>query len=97
MCAVFRGSRISPEHLTHADGRRVHEVSATDLHDLIPLHRFGGQGLVQARERRRQLAFDLHGPGDAHRRGERVVGRLAHVDVIVGMDARRVGLRRHVR
>ena len=51
----------------------------------------GAAGLergVQAAERRKQRAGDLQSRGDMHGGGERVVGRLAHVDVIVGVHRR---------
>ena len=48
--------------------------------------RFVGQRLLQPLQRRDQLFADGHGHGHVDGRGERVVGALPHVDVVVRMD-----------
>ncbi len=72
--------------LAEGQGGCVHQVRAADLDDRIE-----GFGLV--RERLSQLFHRRDQPGfhgldgrDVHRRGEDVVGRLAHVDVVVRVD-----------
>ena len=46
----------------------------------------GGQGVAQALDRRDEPVHDLLGGGDVHGGRERVVRRLRHVDVVVGVD-----------
>nr|KAE8938022.1 hypothetical protein PF009_g12096 [Phytophthora fragariae] len=57
-------------------------VSSNSLLDL------GVQRVVQSVETGQQHAVDLLHGGDVHGRGERVVGRLAHVDVVVRVHGR---------
>jgi len=54
----------------------------------MPGERFGlaSRAFAQADDRRHETVRDLEHRRDVHRRRERVVGRLGHVDVIVGMD-----------
>ena len=55
--------------------------------------RLGRELVVQPLERRDQVAGDGQRRGDVHRRGKRVVRRLAHVDVVVRMDRAFLALR----
>ena len=68
-------------------------MRAADLDDLVPLLGLGRQVFVQPLERGDQVAGDRHAGGNVHRRRERVVRRLAHVDVVVGMDGPFLALR----
>jgi hypothetical protein len=61
-------------------------MGAPDLDDVLPGGDFGGQCRVQMLQRRQQPVLDFLGAGDVHGRRVCVVGRLAHIDVIVGMD-----------
>jgi hypothetical protein len=63
-------------------------VRAADLDDLAERLLLAHQLLVQKRERWQQPVHDLLDRGDVHRSRERVVRRLAHVDVIVRMHRR---------
>ena len=60
-------------------------MGAADLDDVGPALGLGIERLVEVAERRQELLDHLRGGGDVHGRRVGVVGRLAHVDVIVGM------------
>ena len=79
---------VAGEFLAERERRRVLGVGAADLDDAGELLGLFLQRLLQMRERRDQPVRDLLGRGDMHRGREAVVRRLAHVDVIVGMDRR---------
>ena len=79
---------IAREFLAEGDGRRVLQVGPADLDD-------GGERLglrlervVQVLQGGQQPVVDLARDRDVHRRGEHVVGGLAAIDVIVGVDRR---------
>ena len=61
-------------------------MGAADLEDVLERLRFVFQRLIQAGKSRVQPVGDLLGRGDMHGCGERVVGRLAEIDMIVGVD-----------
>jgi hypothetical protein len=61
-------------------------VGAADLDDIGELDRLGVQRVPQGPDRRHQTPGDLLDGRDVHRRRERVVRRLRHVDVVVGVD-----------
>src|SRR5690349_10891509 len=56
--AQFNLSCIAAELLTQSDGSRILQMSSTDLYDPIELARFAVKGLMQARERRKQLTLN---------------------------------------
>ena len=70
------------------DGQRggVFQVRPADLDHVGPLLRLGADGIPQPRQRRDRLGRGHRVRGDVHRGRERVVGRLAHVHMIVGVD-----------
>jgi hypothetical protein len=61
-------------------------VRSADLDDVVELLGLGVEGGVQLLQSRQQNLVDLHGHGDVHGRGERVVGALRLVHVIVRVD-----------
>ncbi|MNT14458.1 hypothetical protein D3C72_1494660 [compost metagenome] len=61
-------------------------MGAADLDDLFELLDLGFQRLVQVLEGRQQVVNDLFHAGDVHRRRVGVVRRLAHIDVVVGVN-----------
>ena len=76
---------VAAELLAERDRDRIHHVRAARLHHVGPLAGLAFEGSGQALERRKQLAGDgIHG-GQVHRAREHVVGRLAHVHVVVGV------------
>ncbi len=82
----FHLSRKSAEFLTQPQRRRVGQVRATDLDDLVPGLRFRSKHVAQSLQGRYQFAGDGDGDGDVDRRRKRIVRALAHVDVVVRMD-----------
>jgi hypothetical protein len=86
MAAAVELVRIAGEFLPERQRRRVLEVGTADLDDVVP-----GVGLavecgVELVERGDQAVGRGDGGGDVQGGREAVVGRLAHVDVVVGMD-----------
>ena len=85
--ALAHLGRVTRELLAESDGHGIHPVGAARLDHVVEL---GGLGLERASERlhRRQQVVDgaVEG-GEVHGRREDVVRRLAHVDVVVRMDA----------
>ena len=80
--------RVAGKFLTERQGRGVLGVGAADLDDVgegLGLHLQRG---VQVLQRRHHVAGHLLGGGDVHGRRIGVVGRLAHVDVVVGVHRR---------
>ena len=68
-------------------GHRVHQVRPARLDDVVELARLGLECLGQAAERGQQVVRQLVEGGEVHRRREDVVRRLAHVHVVVRMNA----------
>jgi hypothetical protein len=64
----------------------VLQVSAADLDDVPPRLGLGFHGMLKVPHLREQVLVDLPDGGDVHRGGEGVVGGLAHVDVVIGVD-----------
>ncbi len=85
--AVAELGGVAGELLAEADGRGVLEVGASDLDDGVPGlgvgFELGGHGV----ERGEEVVADGQGRGEVHGGREGVVGGLAHVDVVVGVDA----------
>ncbi len=65
------------------------------LIELVPTLGLFVERVGQTVERGHELVFDRHARRDVHGRGKRVVGRLAHVDVIVGMHRAGLALATH--
>jgi hypothetical protein len=79
---------VSRELLPEGEGRRVLKMCSSDLDDVVELELLGVHGGVELLEGGDQGARDLDDGRDVHRRREGVVGRLAHVDVVVGVHGR---------
>src|SRR5207245_7306464 len=77
---------VAREFLAQGERYRVLQMRATDLHDVVELSRLDGERLSQRAHARHEPPGELERRGHVHRRRERVVGRLGHVDVVVGMD-----------
>ena len=77
---------VAGEFLAEGEGGRVLRVGAADLDDLRPRLRLVVERVPQLLQRRHQPVHDLLRRGDVHRRRIGVVRRLAHVDVVVGVD-----------
>ena len=76
---------VAAELLAEGDRDRVHQMRAARLDDIGEALGLGAQRLLQPLHRRQQVVGDLAQGGEVDRRGEDVIGRLAHVDVVVGM------------
>ena len=87
--AVHRAVQL-PGHAADllAEGQRrgVDEVRAADLEHLFPFLGLGRQGRAALVQGRNEPLPDRHGHRHVDRGGEHVVGALAHVHVVVGMD-----------
>ncbi len=74
------------DFLAQTNRRRVGEMRAADLDDLVPLLGLAVEHVVKACQRGDQLRLDRDADGDMNRGREGVVRALPHVDVVVGMD-----------
>ncbi len=72
--------------LAERERRRVHQVRPPDLDELAKRLGLLGQRVAQHSDRRDQPAAKRLDGGDVHGGRKHVVRRLAHVDLIVGMD-----------
>jgi len=79
--------RVAAELLAEGDRDRVHQVGPARLDDVGEQGRLLLKGSLERSHRRQQVVADLVQRRQVHGRGEDVVGRLAHVDVVVGMGA----------
>ncbi len=79
-------SGVARELLAQGDGGRVLEVRAADLDDVLERSRLVLEGFQEVPQGRDQEAVDLARDRDVDGRREAVVGRLAPVHVIVGVD-----------
>jgi len=77
-------SSASRELLTERQRGGILQVRAADFDDIGPLNGLRVERVAQFLHCGQQAHERFRG-GHVHRRGERVVGRLRHVDVIVGM------------
>ena len=77
---------VSREFLPQADRHSVLQVSPADLDDGVELDAFGLEERVQIVERWHQLLANTFERGDMNSRRDHVVGRLPHVDRVVGVD-----------
>ena len=80
--------QASPAAEFLADGERhgVLQVGAADLDDVVELLGLGGNGVVHVLYGGNQRVLHALGGGNVHGGRKRVVRRLRHVDVIVGMN-----------
>ena len=80
--------------LSKCEWRSVLHMSAADLDRVFPLLSLGCDRIAQGLHRTYQSVFHIHCRRNVHRGGERVIRRLRHVYVIVGMDRRLASKRR---
>jgi hypothetical protein len=79
------GQRVGGKLLAKADGDRILHVRPTRLEDPVKGARTVVEGRRQLVERDQDLLGSLQ-RGDTHGGREDIVGRLGHVDVVVGVD-----------
>ena len=77
---------VAGKFLAERQRRRVLGVGAADLDDVRERLFLFAQRAQQFAQRRNEVGGDALGRRDMHRGRERVVRRLAHIDVIVGMN-----------
>src|SRR5258705_13641214 len=63
-------------------------MSASDLNDVFPLLGLSRDRVAQGFYYRYESLFHIHCRRYIHRRGKRIVGRLRHIDVVVGVNWR---------
>ena len=83
--ALLDGQTIGREFLAEANRDRILHVRAARLHDAVELFGFGGEGGGQRVENGVE-GFEVEQCGEAHAGGKDVIGRLAVVDVVVGVN-----------
>ena len=84
----FHLAGIPGELLAQSHGHRILQMGAADLAHVCKLPGLFGQRLVQLGQGRGQALPERHQRGDVNGRGDRIVARLAQIDVIVGMHRR---------
>jgi hypothetical protein len=61
-------------------------MCATDLDDVLPFNGLSCHCVAQSLYCGNQSFFYVNRRGDVHRRREGIVGRLGHVDIVIGMN-----------
>ena len=79
---------IARKFLAQRQRRRVLQMGAADLDDIMPAAGLGGERVGEFGKRREQPNRRFDGDRDVQRGRETVVRRLAHVDMVVGVDRR---------
>ena len=77
---------ISAEFLPQRQGGGILGMGAADLDDVLELHRLVDQGGMQLCQTGQQDIACHHADGHMHRRRKGVVGTLAHVHVVIGVN-----------
>ncbi len=77
---------VARKLLPEGERHRIHHVGPADLDDVGELGGLGRQDVTQVFEGRQEVVDDLLGGRDVHGGREGVVGRLAEIDVVVGVD-----------
>ena len=85
LLALLDGKSISREFLAETNRHGILHMSAPRLHDSVELFGFGGEGGGQRVEDGIE-GFQIQQRGEAHAGGKHVIGRLAVVDVVVGVN-----------
>jgi hypothetical protein len=86
--AGFHLRGVTRKLLAERERRRILRMRAPDLHDLREFLLFPVQRAIQMRQRGDQPSHDLFRRRDMHRGRERIVRRLAHIDVVIGVHRR---------
>ncbi len=91
--AVAGLAGVAGEFLTKGQGRRILGVGAADLDDVLPGFGLVIEGVAKLLQGRQEAVVNFFRARNVHRRGEGVVGRLAHIAVVVRVDR---GFRAHL-
>jgi hypothetical protein len=84
--AVIDLRRIAAEFLPQSEGSGVLHMRTPDLEHILKRLSLFFERLVESGKRWVEPVGDFFGGRDVHRRGEGVVGGLAEIDVIVGVN-----------
>jgi hypothetical protein len=84
--AVLELSNVARELLAKGQRSGILQVSATNLDDLLELLLLGLEGVLEGDQGRKERLLEIENSSNVHDSGEGVVGRGAHVDVVVGVD-----------
>ncbi len=87
-CQIELGD-VARKFLPEGERRGVLQMGAADFDDVGERFRLGLQGGAQGDECGQQILHGLRSGGHMHGRGENVIRRLPHIDLIVGMHAAR--------
>src|SRR5262249_59646654 len=82
---IGQHAAVARPFLTQRQWSGILHVCASDLDDAIPFPRFRSNCITESGNCGYETLFHIHGGGDAHGRRERVVRRLRHVDMVIGM------------
>jgi hypothetical protein len=84
--AVLKLSNVAGELLAKGQGSGILQVGAADLDDLLEGLALGLEGVLEGDQGRQERLLKVQNSGNVHDSREGVVGRGAHVDVVVGVD-----------
>ena len=77
---------VSTKLLTKGQRSGILQVRTTDLDDLVESLRLGVEGISQLSQGRYEILTNLEDGSNVHGGRESVIGALAHVNVIIGVD-----------
>ena len=77
---------VAGEFLAEGEGGGVHEVGSADFDDIHPRLGFLVKVFGHVFEGREEILFKAKGDADMEGGGHGIIGGLAHIDVIVGVD-----------
>ena len=77
---------VSAEFLAESERSGILQMRAADLDDLVEGLRLGIESISQLGQGRDEILADLKDGSNVHGSREGIIGALAHVNVIVGMD-----------
>jgi hypothetical protein len=83
---VLELGNVAGELLAKGQGSSILQVSAADLDDLLEGLALGLEGILEGDQGRQERLLEVQNSGNVHDSGESVVGRSAHVDVVIGVD-----------
>ena len=84
--AVGELLHVSAEFLTECQRSGILQVRTTDLNDLIESLRLSIERISQLGQGRDEILADFKDGSNVHDSGEGIVGALAHVNMVIGMD-----------
>jgi hypothetical protein len=83
---IGQHASVARPFLAQGNWGRVLHMRSSDLDDVVPFLRFGGDRGVQGLHRWNEALRHVHRGSNVHRGRKTVVRRLRHVDVIIGVN-----------